>query len=266
MTHPPPAGSRRRARAARRGVDRRRRRRGRSAGGGRGQRRRRPARGGARRAARRLVERLRLRRHEARAVPRVGRAVARSARTAARSCTARRAAGERGVDRPHVVALRLDVEATSSARCCGSEPSATRSRSSTTSAAARPTSGTSPRRRSAVLELPYGDVPRRRGGRVHAGRTSPRRSSRRRACRPAFGGSRPPSSARERRGPRIRCCAARRGAPELPHWREGLRACLESATLSRHACAGHRRRRLHRLAVRPAARRRRATRSSFSTS
>ena len=49
------------------------------------------------------------------------------------SCAARGSSGRRG--------------RTSSARCCGSAPSATRSRSSTTSAARRRTSATSPRRR-----------------------------------------------------------------------------------------------------------------------
>ena len=38
---------------------------------------------------------------------------------------------------------------------------------------------------------------------------------------PAFGGSRPPSSAGRRRGRPTRCFGARRARRELPHWREG---------------------------------------------
>ena len=58
------------------------------------------------------------------------------------------------------------------------------------------------------------------------GPTSRRRSSRRPASTAACGGSRRPSSARRRRGPPYSILRSEKGAPELPHWRDGLRACL----------------------------------------
>ena len=57
-----------------------------------------------------------------------------------------------------------------------------------------------------------------------------------------------------------------RGAPELPHWRDGLRDCLDRTTLSAMRVLVTGGAGLHRLAVRPPSRRRRATRSSSSTS
>ena len=81
-------------------------------------------------------------------------APARSARTAARSCTARRppasrrgSCGARGSSAP--------PRRTSCARCCASAPSATRSPSSPTRSEAPPTSAISPRRRG-DHRLPYG--------------------------------------------------------------------------------------------------------------
>ena len=77
----------------------------------------------------------------------------------------------------------------------------------------------------AVLELPLRRLPRRRGAATAPGPTSPRRSSRRRASDP-----RPPDHDRRvrRQGAAagVLGAAQRTGAPELPHWREGLRECL----------------------------------------
>ena len=98
------------------------------------------------------------------------------------------------------------------------------------------------------------------------GPTSPRRSSRRRAfstrvrrITTAEFGARAPR-------PAYSVLRSETGAPELPHWREGLRACLATrlrtrGSLPRMQRARHRRRGLHRLAVRPAPRRSAATRS-----
>ena len=158
------------------------------------------------------------------AVRRVGRARTRSARTAGRSCTARRPPASR----PGSSARRGSSgrpATTSSARCCGSAPSATRWRSSTTSAAARPTSATSRRRcrRSSSCRTASTTSPRPATAR---GPTSPRRSSRRPASTAASAGSRPPSSARRRRGRRTRCCARRRARPSCRTGATGLRECL----------------------------------------
>ena len=102
-----------------------------------------------------LLDRLRLRRPQGRAVRRVGRPESRVGATGGRSSTARRPpASRRGSSAPRGSSGRRGT--TSSARCCGSARSATRSRSSTTSAAARPTSATSPRRRVRFCSLPYG--------------------------------------------------------------------------------------------------------------
>ena len=90
-------------------------------------------------------------------------------------------------------------------------------------------------------------------------------------------------SAPRRRGPPSAVLRSEKGAPELPHWREGLAECIalsERTSLVRtgpgrcgscgyrfpDARARHRRCGVHRLALRPAARRRAATTSSSSTS
>ena len=197
-----------RPRAARGCVDGRRRRGGRSAGRCCGQRRRRPARSRARRAARRVVDGLRLRRHEARAIRRVRPA------GAARCLRADEALGEGAAgERAWIVRtswlfgptsknflrtmLRLgaehdEVAVVDDQRGCptyvGHLAEATKQ----------------------VVELPYGLYHVAAAGELHAGPISPRRSSRRPGCRREFGGSRRPSSAPGRRGPRTRCCAARR--------------------------------------------------------
>ena len=143
------------ARAARGGVDERRRRRGRPAGRGGGERRRHAARRRARRAARRLLDRLRLRRHEARAVRRVGRAE--PARRVRPDEAARRGGRRRaGVDRPLVVALRRDRPQLRPHDAAPRRRARRGRRSSTTSAAARPTSATSRAAMPAVVELPFG--------------------------------------------------------------------------------------------------------------
>ena len=169
VTLPAPAGLGGRPRAAHGGVDERRRRRGRSAGGGGGERRRRAARGGARRAARRVVERLRLRRRRS-ATPYVESDAPAPLGAYGRSKLHGEARRRRaGVDRAHARGSSARPRTTSSARCCASAPSATRWRSSTTSAAARPTSGISPRRRRQVLELPYGIYHVAAARRLHVG-------------------------------------------------------------------------------------------------
>ena len=126
-----------------------------------------------------------------------------------------------GVDRAQLVALRLVVATTSSARCCGSARSATRWRSSTTSAA-RPTYvGHLAEATKAVLDLPYGIYHVAAAGDCtwaefaeaifeEAGLDDARAPHHHRGVRRAAP-----------RGPRTRSCAARRGAPELPHWRDG---------------------------------------------
>ena len=104
-------------------------------------------------------------------------------------------------------------------------------------------------RRAAVRHLP-----RRRRRRVHVGRL--------RGGDLRGGGARLPrapdhdarSSARRRRGRRTRCCASEKGAPALPHWRDGLRECL--AALGARVASRRRRGRAVRRAplVRPRAR------------
>ncbi len=106
------------------------------------------------RAGRLLLDRLRLRRTQAGAVRRV-----RPARSAVgvRALEARRRAGDRrGLDRPDVVAVRLDGSQLRPHDARARAGNATRCGSSTTSAAARPTSGISPRRPGELVELPYG--------------------------------------------------------------------------------------------------------------
>ena len=227
---PAAAGARRRPRPARGRVDRRRRRGGRPAGGGCRQRRRRAARGRARRAARRLVERLRLRRHEARAVRRVGRAAPLGAygRT---KLHGEAAAGEQAWIVRSLLALRLDVEE------LRPHDAAPRRR-------ARRGGG---RRRPARLARPTSATWRRRRRRCSSCRSAST-TSRRRATAPG------PSfaeaifeeaglDARVRRitsgefgaraaRPAYSVLRSERGAPELPHWRDGLRdACAAVSTL-----------------------------------
>ena len=83
----------------------------------------------------------------------------------------------------------------------------------------------------ATAELVDDDLPRGSGMSPRTatarGRTSPRRSSRRPASTAACGGSRPRSSSRPAPRPAYSVLRSERaGAPQLPHWREGLRACL----------------------------------------
>ena len=79
---------------------------------------------------------------------------------------------------------------------------------------------------------PFGDLASRRGRRLHLGRASPRRSSKKPGCSAGCDGSARRSSARRRQRPAVSILRSEKGAPELPHWRDGLRACL--ATMSWH--------------------------------
>ena len=115
---------------------------------------------------------------------------------------------------------------TSSARCSGSEPSGTKWRSSTTSGARRRSSATSPPRRAELLEQPYGVWHVAAAGDCtwadfaeaifeEAGLSCRvRRISTAELGRPA---PRPAYSVLRSEKP---------SAPELPHWREGLRETL----------------------------------------
>ena len=217
-----------RPRPAHGGVDGRRRGGGRPAGCGGRERRRDGARRRARGAARDVLDRLRLRRAQALAVRRVGRPEPDCPRTAGRSSTARRPPGRtRGSSGRRGSSARPAT--TSCGRCSGSAPSATRSRSSTTSAAARRTSATSPR---PCGELVDADLPK---GLWHvaadgdctwadfaeaifeeAGLELPRPPD-------LDGGARAPGAATRVLRPAERASAERR---VLPHWRDGLRACL----------------------------------------
>ena len=254
-----------RARAAHGGLDRRRRRRGRSAAGRRRERRRRRQRRVAGCAARRLLDRLRLRRSQAGAVCRVGRAE--SALGLRSHEAARRGGGRRArLDRPELVALRRRPVTTSSGRCSGSAPSATRSLSWTTSVAARPTSGTS-RAACAAWSTATG-----RDGVWHIAAAGDCTLGRVRRGDLRGGGYRLPrpadldarSSGGRRRDPRTRSCAAsvrarpscRTGvtvcASASPAWRDRLSSAALRLGAGREG-SRHRRRRLHRLAFRPAA-------------
>ena len=113
---------------------------------------------------------------------------------------------------------------TSCVRCYASARSATRSRSSTTSAARPPSPCTSPRRSTRSSTCRSASTTSRPEASAR-GRSSPRRSSRRPVSIAACGGSRPPSSA-PGAAPGVLGAALGAGAPSLPHWREGLRACL----------------------------------------
>ena len=143
-----------------------------------------------------------------------------------RSKLAGEARGPRGLDRPFVLAVRRRPATTSSARCCGSARSVTRSRSSTTSAARRRTSAISPRPREELLERPGGvwhlaaegdctwadfaEAIFEEAGLDCRVRRITTAEFPRPARRPAYSVLR----------------SERAGAPRLPHWREGLRACL----------------------------------------
>ena len=215
-----------RPRAARGSLDRRRRRRGRPAGRGRRERRgtceRRRARGAARRRSPPTT--CSTAASARRTSSRTGRT--RSPRTAARSSTARRPPATPGsCGRPGSSAR---PGTTSSGRCSGSPRSATRSRSSTTSADARRSSAISPRpsgsswttscREGLGTSPPTGTA---------RGRNSPRRSSRRPGSTAPCGGSRPTELERPAPRPAYAVLRSERpGAPALPHWRDGLRACL----------------------------------------
>ena len=208
---------------------------------------------------------------QARAVRRVRRAEPARRRTAARSCTARRPrASGRGSSAPRGCSARRAT--TSSARCCGWAASGTRSRSSTTSAAARRTSATWPPRRGRSSGR----------GRPSASATSPRTAT---APGPSFaeaifeeagldcrvrrdhdGRARRAGAAagvlgaaqRERRRPSCRtgataCEPASSGSPAGP--RSTPLPVRAPRYPSADARARHRRRRVHRLALRQAARR-----------
>ena len=216
-----------RPRAARGRVDGRGRRRGRSRRaprrvnvGGHAERRR------ARRAGRLLLDRLRLRRREARAVRRVRRAGA--ARRVRPHEARRRARRSRdGLDRPLVLALRAD-RAQLRPHDAAARRGARRGRASSTTSAAAPTYvGHLAAATRELLDLPGGIWHVAADGDCtwaefaeaifeEAGLDVPRsadhdaRSSARPAPRPAYSVLR----------------SERPGAPRLPHWREGLRACL----------------------------------------
>ena len=232
----------------------------RSAGRGGGQRRRDAARRFARSAARRVLERLRLRRDEADAVRRVRRAE--PAVRVRPDEAARRGGGRRGrVDRAQLVAFRPDRQelrandARARARARRSRPS------STTSAARRRTSAISRSQCASSIELPPGSGSRG-GRRLHVGRV--RRGDLRggRGRLPRAARSRLRSSGGRRRGRPIPCCGASATVRrELPHWREGLRACLDRLALARRR-RGEPRARRARPPVRGAMRRARAPRGS----
>ena len=203
------------------GLDERRRRRGRPPGCGRGERRRHGARGRARRAARRVLDRLRLRRPQGRAVPRVGQpepAVGVRDDEAARRGRGRRARlgdqelvalrPDRSQLRPHDAPARSRARRGRGRRRPARlpdlrRPPRRRRPASSSMPASRSASGTSPR------------------AAIAPGPISPRRSSRRRVSTAGCGGSRRRSSAPARRGPRCRSCAARRA---LPSFRTGATA------------------------------------------
>ena len=266
VTFPPPAGLEARPRPARGGVDGRRRRRGRPAG----------ARPRSTSAASQHAAELGaplvvcstdyvFDGTKRDAVRRVGRAVA--ARRLRPHEAARR--GGRGRARRGSCARRgssAGRRTTSCARCCGSAPSATRSRSSTTSAAARPTSAISPRRRGRCSSCRTASTTSPRDGDctwadfAEAIFEEAGLDCRVRRITTAEFGARAPR-------PAYSVLRSERGAPELPHWRDGPARVPRAARYpASDARARHRRRRVHRLALRRAASPRRATRSSSSTS
>ena len=209
-----------RRRPPRRRLDERRRRRGRSAGRRRRQRRRDGERRRARRAARLLLDRLRLRRPQARAVRRVGRpepAVGLRADEAPR----RGGGGRAGVDRPLLVALRADrqqLRPHDAAARRGAGRGRGRRRPARVADLRRP-----PRRGDASGPAPAARrLPRRRRRRRDLGRLrrGDLRGGRPRHARP------PDHDGRARRARRrarpTRCCGARRARRRC---RTGARAC-----------------------------------------
>ena len=112
-----------------------------------------------------------------------------------------------------------------------SAPSATRSRSSTTSAAARPTSAISPRRSGELVELPFGVYHVAAGGDctwadfAEAIFEEAGLDCRVRRITTAEFGAKAPR-------PAYSVLRSEKGAPELPHWRDGLRECLARLALS----------------------------------
>ena len=162
---------------------------------------------------------------QARAVPRVGRAE--PAFGLRPHEAARRGGGRRTrVDRAHVRPVRRDRARTSSGRCCGwdakrDEVAVVRRPARRAHVRRPPRRGDEGAARPAVRHLAS-----RRRRRLHVGRVrgGDLRGGRPRHPRPADldGGARPPGPASRLLG------AAQRepDAPTLPHWREGLRACL----------------------------------------
>ena len=218
-----------RPRSACRGLDGRRRGRGGPSGRGRGERGRDGERGGAR--ARRSWPSPPTTSSTVASASRTSSRTARtrSPPTVARSSTARLPPGRT----PGSCAARGSSgrpATTSSGRCSGSAPSATRSQWSTTSAAARPTWGIWPRPCASSSTGPAArDLACRRRTATARGPSSRRRSSRRRAsdCRVR----RITTEELGRPAPRpanASCAASERARRVLPHWREGLRACLEA--------------------------------------
>ena len=171
-----------RARPARGCVDGRRRRRGRPAGRGCRQRRRHAPRRRARRTARLLLDRLRLRRAQGRAVRRVRRS--RSALRVRPHQAPRRGGGRRrGVDRPVLLALRADgpqLRAHDAAARRRAPRGRRRRRPARLPDLRRAPRSRDGRGRRASLRR----LSRRRGRATARGRSSPRRSSKRPASTP----------------------------------------------------------------------------------
>ena len=186
------------------------------AGCGRGERRRHRARGRARRTARRVLHRLRLRRPQGRAVPRVGQpepAVGVRDDEAARRGRRRRAR----LGDQELVALRPDR---SQLRPHDAPP---RSRARRGGGRRRPARLPDLRRPPRQLRPASSSTPgspsasgTSRRAAIAPGPISPRRSSRRRVSRAGCGGSRRRSSVPAPRAPRCRSCAARRALPSSP--------------------------------------------------
>ena len=135
--------------------------------------------------------------------------------------------GRAGLDRPHLVALRRD-----GAQLRAHDAPARR-RARRGGGGGRPARladlrrGTSPRRCASSSRCRSASGTSRPAGR-RPGPSSPRRSSRRRGSRAACGGSRRRSCGRPAPRPANSVLRSEKpGAPVLPHWREGLRACLE---------------------------------------